>query len=137
MPPPQGDTKDKDGRPLTDRYNAACVAGHRNDMPADIEGVWRNFVLCVDGEGPDSNVCGNPWGPKSECFESTCNRCHTTASQATYPENIAGMNFHQFQWMTTLKPSHSVQEDCYDEIKAFLMGGDPSPYEQYMNPACQ
>ncbi len=137
VPPPQGDVLDKGGRPLTDRYNTACGTGHRNDMPADIQGVWRNFVLCTDTEGPESHKCGNPWGPKDECQDSTCNGCHTVRGQASYPESLAGMSTHQFQWMATLKPTAQAQQDCYEMIRALIDEGKPSPYEVYMNPACK
>ena len=133
VPPPPADTLDKMGRPLSDRFHTACGAGHQNDMPLEVQGVWRNFVLCVGDEGSSSHRCGNPWGPKDECLEDTCNGCHTTRAQWEYPEYVSGENTHQFQWMSSLKTG---QTDCYNELKPLIEAGDPTPYSQLGNPAC-
>jgi hypothetical protein len=56
---------------------------------------------------------------------------------ASYPETIASMSTHQFQWMTSLKSSSQDQQDCYEMIRALIDAGEPSPYEAYMNPWCK
>jgi hypothetical protein len=136
VPPPPGDTEDKGGRPLSQRFHVDCQVGHRNDMPDEIAGVWRQFVLCTNDEGPSNHKCGNPWGPKDECEKETCNACHTRVGAITYPESIAGLNTHQLQWLFTLRPSSGVTDDCYEQIQAALANGDPTPWDAYATEGC-
>ena len=134
VPPPPADTLDKMGRPLSDRFHTACGTGHRNDIPIEVQGVWRNFVLCVGDEGSASHRCGNPWGPKDECLEDTCNDCHATRAEWEYPTSVGSDNAHQFQWMSSLRTS---QTDCYNMLKPLIEAGEPTPYTQFQNPGCE
>ena len=135
VPPPEGDTKDKGGRPLSDRFDTSCQVGHNNDVPGGVEGVSRNFVLCTNNEGPENHRCGNPWGPKNECQSATCDSCHTFLAELTFPEKIAGLDTHQLQWLFTLRVGGDGA--CYDEIKAAIDDGDDLSYLSLLNPECK
>jgi hypothetical protein len=82
VPKPPGDTTRKDGSPLY--FNPACVVGSFADRPAEVEGVWTNYVMCTDS-APGEHACGNPWGPANECHQLSCDQCHRQVGAIPLP----------------------------------------------------
>lgn len=111
VPKPPGDTTTKDGSPLA--YNDACTVGGLGQQLPEVQGVWRNYVMCSSShDQPDTATCGNPWGPTDECLAKSCVDCHA-ATDVPKPEMPGFWAFHM-GWLPTLNNSKISQ--CYDAI---------------------
>jgi hypothetical protein len=78
VPRPNGVFTTNEGKSLNS--NQACTVGHQLDIPDDIEGLWRNYIMCV-GNAPGETLCGNPWAA-GECT-TTCEGCHRSRENTT------------------------------------------------------
>lgn len=130
---PRGnDTHSKDGQPLAQTYNAGCTTGDFADQPQEIKGVWRNYVMCINGED-GGTPCGNPWGPFDECAETSCRDCHIDFA-IDFP-GVTPLGELSTAWMLSLTRSGPVK-DCYDTIMAGKAQGQ-TPYKNLTPPECQ
>ncbi len=130
---PRGnDTLTKDGQPLATTYNPACTSGNQADLPEEVQGVWRNYHMCVDGVGNGGAPCGNPWGPTDECKDTGCRECHIQTAIALPEDTINGEL--STAWMGSLTRATAVKE-CLATIKAGL-AQNQKPYFNLAPPEC-
>ncbi|MCB9524644.1 MAG: hypothetical protein H6702_14885 [Myxococcales bacterium] len=121
---PRGtDTLSKDGQPLSLTYNGACSTGDFQDQPQEVQGIWGNYVMCVNGESGGTQ-CGNPWGPLDECTQVSCRDCHL-AGAVDFP-GVTPLGELSTAWMFTLTDAAAVKA-CYEEIEAGRANGQ-TPY---------
>lgn len=121
---PRGnDTHSKDGQPMSETYNPACSTGSYQDMPQEITGVWRNYMMCTNSEN-GGTPCGNPWGPTDECAETTCRDCHVEVA-IDFP-GITPLGELSASWLLSVTRPGPVK-DCYEEIVAGINQGQ-QPY---------
>ena len=123
VPRPNGAMLTNDGNPFS--YNTACTVGHKLDMPDDVVGVWRNYVMCVQ-TGPGENLCGNPWAP-GECFEG-CEDCHRRTGEYHFDDdNEQPM---QYDWLPSLIRQN--ENDCFLDFQDNIV-----PLEPYLPDVCE
>ncbi|MEQ8276382.1 MAG: dockerin type I domain-containing protein [Deltaproteobacteria bacterium] len=130
---PRGnDTLTKDGNPLQVEYNPTCSTGNFANQPTEVTGVWKNYVMCMEGEN-GGTPCGNPWGPQDECKAESCRDCHLKVfvdfSGVTQTGQLAT------GWMGTWTRAAEVKA-CYEEIQAGLAANE-TPYANLTPPECQ
>ncbi len=132
VPRPPGDTLTKDGSPL--EYNESCNVGHNDDILPNVEGRWRNFVLCRANLG-EEEFCGNPWGPPDECKALSCGSCHIATGTVPLPApGLADQDYLALAWLPTL--TDAKVKTCYDTIALANFGGI-ALYKSKAPDACQ
>ncbi len=129
--PKGNDTHTKDGTPIGQTYLAGCSTGSFADQPQQVQGVRRNYVMCVNGENGGTH-CGNPWGPSDECAQDSCRDCHIRIA-VDFP-GITPQGELAAAWMLSMTRSQPVQA-CYEEIVAGMQNGQ-KPYYNLAPPEC-
>lgn len=121
--PKGNDTHTKDGTPIGQVYLPACSTGSFADQPQQVQGVWRNYMMCVNGENGGTH-CGNPWGPADECAQDSCRDCHVRFA-IDFP-GVTPTGELSTAWMLSMTQPGPVKA-CYDEIVAGIQNGQ-EPY---------
>lgn len=135
VPPPQGATHTRDGRPLSAVYNPNCVNGSGVDSPVQLQGtVWGNFEMCVQANADDH--CGNPWGPADECTPNPahnldCQDCHEMRGRISWNQQ-SGYGAMHVGWMTYLGNQAADAQECRNYIVEMEDAGTPV----YADPSC-
>lgn len=137
VPPPQGATHTRDGRPLSAVYNPNCVTGSGQDSPQELQGtVWGNFHMCVQANADEH--CGNPWGPANECTPDPadnldCQDCHEAIGKVTWNNNGGYEDAIHVGWMSFLGYQANDARACRDYIIEMEDAGTPV----YTDPSCE
>ncbi|MEQ9499482.1 MAG: dockerin type I domain-containing protein [Deltaproteobacteria bacterium] len=130
---PRGnDTLTKDGNPLEVEYNPTCTTGNFANQPNEVSGVWKNYVMCMNGED-GGTPCGNPWGPHDECKAESCRTCHLKVAIDFPGQNPTGEL--STAWMGTWTRAAEVKA-CFDEIQAGV-ANNQTPYANLTPIECQ
>lgn len=136
VPPPQGATHTRDGRPLSQVYNPNCINGSGVDSPLQLQGtVWANFAMCVQADADDH--CGNPWGPANECTPNPahnldCQDCHESIGKVTWNGGGGYDDAIHVGWLSFLGYQANDARTCRDYITEMEDAGTPV----YDDPSC-
>jgi len=121
VPRPGGVTVTNEGKSFS--YNTLCTVGHNLDIPDDIEGVWQNYIMCVQ-HAPGETLCGNPWA-SGECTV-TCEGCHSSRGEYDFDD---GQQPLQFDWLPSLIRQN--EKACFDDV-----ANNIDPLEQFLPDVC-